>query len=277
MERKIRHVILTRFNVASPGREHSIRLRQGWLDGRFELFERYCLPSVQMQSNQDFEWIIFFDEQTPEKYRKEISRLQSIFPFKAVYTGLFRMKEIVPQIFGSDSKSEWLLTTRLDSDDVLAVDFAERLRNSLQELRPMVINFPDGVILSVGETNRLYRTQDDSNPFASLLEPTGDKIKTIWGENHVDIQKLADVVQLQGPPAWLQLVHGANVSNRIKGKRIPLRSEESLFGCLRFLSRNAHEKNTSIALENIVIHPLRQCYEICRAVAKLGYTALSRN
>ncbi len=48
------HLILTRFNLATPGRESAIRNRPGWLAERFDLFERICLPSVASQTCRDF-------------------------------------------------------------------------------------------------------------------------------------------------------------------------------------------------------------------------------
>ncbi|WP_299134485.1 glycosyltransferase [uncultured Amaricoccus sp.] len=63
-EGEFTHVIQTRFNMPSPGRESQIRARPGWLAGRFELFERYCLPSIAAQSLKDFHWVIYFDAAT---------------------------------------------------------------------------------------------------------------------------------------------------------------------------------------------------------------------
>ena len=70
--KKVQHFILTRFNLRLV--EVSADLdsdkfgnkidRDQWLLHRFELFERYCLPSMAAQANQDFRWFLFFDEAT---------------------------------------------------------------------------------------------------------------------------------------------------------------------------------------------------------------------
>ncbi|MBP0575793.1 hypothetical protein J8J27_34250, partial [Mycobacterium tuberculosis] len=79
---------------------------------------------------------------------------------------------------------------RLDSDDILAVDHVERLRQVLTPNRCRVVNFLEGAILSITDgVPRLYRVEDDSNPFAALMEPMGPEVKTIWGEMHIDIAK----------------------------------------------------------------------------------------
>jgi hypothetical protein len=38
-----------------------------WLEDRFYLFGKYCLPSVLNQANKNFFGLFFFDISTPEK------------------------------------------------------------------------------------------------------------------------------------------------------------------------------------------------------------------
>ncbi|MEM1060752.1 MAG: glycosyltransferase, partial [Planctomycetota bacterium] len=62
--RQIRHVILTRFNLRSSGREAKYRATAGWMDERFDLFEKFTVPSINAQTDQDFVWFVFFDAET---------------------------------------------------------------------------------------------------------------------------------------------------------------------------------------------------------------------
>ena len=274
MADKVKHFLLTRFNVAAPGREQAIRLRPGWLAGRFDLFRKYCLPSVADQTRQDFEWLVFFDDQTPEEYRRVISELQTAYPFRAEFTAFFEMDKIVPQLVSASEDADWLLTTRLDSDDILAIDHMARLREALSPARPRVINFSEGAILSIADAQpRLFRVRDDANPFASLIEAMGPGVRTIWGEKHVDIERLAPLAQVGGAPAWMQLVHGSNVSNRIKGRRVRLDSYCDLFPNLKCLSESVKESGAEIKRENGVVLPLRQAKESLRKIAKTVYHA----
>lgn len=83
------HYILTRFNLPI-----FFRLRNGmdvnacdekYLEDRFGLFERYCMPSVMNQTCQNFKWLIFFDSRTPEVFRKRANfwhnRYNNIYVF----------------------------------------------------------------------------------------------------------------------------------------------------------------------------------------------------
>ena len=70
-----KHLLFTRFNINSAD-TLSCRLDPAYLKVRFELFERYCLPSVQNQTNQNFIWLLLLDENTPNDYKDRIKLYQ---------------------------------------------------------------------------------------------------------------------------------------------------------------------------------------------------------
>jgi hypothetical protein len=90
-----------------------------------------------------------------------------------------------------------------------------RLRERLEPKVPCFYNFPNGIVYSDG---RVFLRRDISNAFASFCEPI-EKTATVWSLQHQEIEGSHVVVQLDLPNAWLQVVHGRNVSNRIKGRR----------------------------------------------------------
>jgi hypothetical protein len=60
------HFVLTRFNVRMPIYQHP---DESWLPERVRLFEQYCLPSFEAQTNTNFTWLIFADAQSPSWLR----------------------------------------------------------------------------------------------------------------------------------------------------------------------------------------------------------------
>ena len=57
-----------------------------WLEHRFEIFERYCLPSVAAQTSRNFTWLCLFDAATPESCRRRIGGYKSVCPqFRSVF------------------------------------------------------------------------------------------------------------------------------------------------------------------------------------------------
>ena len=64
----IQHFVITRFNLrtaySGTDRHGKPVLGPSWMHERIELFERYCLPSMVHQVNQNFTWLVLLDEAT---------------------------------------------------------------------------------------------------------------------------------------------------------------------------------------------------------------------
>ncbi len=261
----LQHFVLTRFNIASPGREAPIRNSPGWLSGRFELFMTYCLPSMAAQESHAFHWLIYFDEQTPEQFREQIIAAQSQVAFEPIFVGPFRASLAADDVAKRLSPgTQRVITTRLDNDDAVSRDFLMRIRAECEGLPDgTIVNFRQGVALRAG---RLYTAVDDSNPFASLVE-AADGAKTIWAAPHTELAARFPTRQVDTAPCWLQVVHGENVANRIKGKRLGDRDVLDRFG----LRPGIGIEETSAAdllLDRLIFHPLRSLREKIIALAK---------
>lgn len=211
------HVLLTRFNLPSKGYEKVIRAQEGWLRERVDLFERYCLPSVRNQKVRPARWIVYFDPESPSWMREKITTLNA----DEIFLPLFR-SEVVREdllrdiVLSLPNRKDYLLTTNLDNDDGLANDFSERIRNALTTGPTTAIYFTNGLIRT---SKGLYKHKDPSNAFCSVLAPWAEP-DTCWADWHNLLGKTMPVLNLAGSPAWLQVVHGGNVSNRVRGIRI---------------------------------------------------------
>jgi Putative rhamnosyl transferase len=250
------HVIMTRFNVARPKRQEPIRLDPDWLAGRFDLFERYCLPSVAAQTARGFHWLVYFDEETPEPIRARIEACRRVFPFVPCFTGPVG-GDYWPASIGAAgaARTPWLLTTRFDNDDALSADHVARLQAALGQGAPVrgSLNFPRGFVLEGG---KLYALTHLASAFASWLEPWDDKARTAISINHLKMARVGPVRQLEGPPAWLQVVHGGNVSNKIRGRRVGPEAAAGRFPTAALAGLRA-ASGIEITLENLVLTPIR--------------------
>ncbi|MBX2848863.1 MAG: putative rhamnosyl transferase [Acidiferrobacterales bacterium] len=274
----ILHVILTRFNLPSGGREKRIRQSPGWLENRFELFEKFCLPSVQNQTNQRFKWFIYFDQNTPEPFRSRAINIENAYSnITLFWVGSLSLKDINEQILGLKVRdTSKVLTTRLDNDDALNKHFIATLQNqanlstddSLRAGKAVILNFTHGLVLC---EKRTYSHSDSSNAFASMLEPLSENLQTIWRRQHNRLSLIGEFVQIDKPDMWMQVVHGNNVSNRIKGYRILNRSIEPTFP---FKVSNTRESKFYVCLENLTLYPLRAIKERIRSIIKLVYSAI---
>jgi hypothetical protein len=223
------HVIVTRFNLPSAGVESLIRAKEGWLRDRVALFERYCLPSVLAQTNQSFEWIIYFDPESPDWLRARILAHTE----KKSYTPVFRTS-VSPSDLSADigritgRQGARLITSSLDNDDALAVDFVERLQTAALCPGRTVVYLTRGLIKS---GRRVYLRVDPTNAFPSVVEEW-DSAVTCWADWHNLLANHMPVLALDGDPGWLQVIHGTNVSNRVRGRLASPDEYASLFPAL---------------------------------------------
>jgi hypothetical protein len=217
------HVVMTRFNLPTPGREASHRERPGWLEERFDLFERYCLPGMAAQTGQDFSWLVFFDEQTPAWARERIDAARRVRDFHPVYSGMFPSDgwaRAVRSLIGAPAAGRRVITSNLDNDDALGLDALARVRRAAAAHDPggrFAINLPDGYVLA-GDS--LFAHRHLHNAFTHLVEPDDDRLATTMTIRHMELFRHVPVIQAEGPGAWLQVVHGGNVSNKVRGRQV---------------------------------------------------------
>jgi len=256
---KFKHVILTRFNVriVEDPKAPSIGTDPGWLAERFALFERYCLPSILAQTEQNFSWIVYFDSATPEPYaeraRALASRRPGIFPIFCETLPMSLEREIVRKVVSE--QPQWLLTTRLDNDDGLHADFVATVQRAQRFGEAEVLNCPIGVIL---RGDRAYRRRDMSNAFISLSEPFAD-FQTVFSIiRHLNARDFYPVRQMARSPMWLQVIHANNISNRVRGWRIPRARAAPGFPPFGDSSKTRDRESTvSILTENLSLSLVR--------------------
>jgi hypothetical protein len=218
------HVIVTAFNTArstNPNEVHlAFRSRPGWLDERFDLFERYCLPSMLGQTNQNFRWMIYFHPGTSEAHLERARRgFQGRANICIKLRELFGMEVLQADLQQEDldRSKGWLVTTRLDNDDGLHRDFVEMLQAKVRVGHEEALEFPRGVVYVSGTP---YLSRQPHNAFISLSESM-DRLQTVLAVRHKEVARRFPVTNVTSKPAWLQSIHGANVGNKIRGWRIP--------------------------------------------------------
>ena len=263
MASDVDHVLLTRFNLPSEGVESIIRAKEGWLRDRILLFERYCLPSVRAQTNQNFRWIIYFDPQSPEWLKQRIQNHADEGAYAPIFRPSVSKAELTADIARvTGGHGTRLITTNLDNDDGLAIDFVERLQALGPRRERTAVYLARGLIKS---ESRLYLRTDKHNAFGSVVE-TWESPSTCWSDWHTLLGKSMHVVELYAEPGWLQVVHGANVSNRVRGRLVAPSGYAHLFPGLLDDARTP--QLLELATDTIIAQPQRLARESGRALAK---------
>ncbi|WP_029137536.1 glycosyltransferase [Nakamurella lactea] len=263
-ERTANHVLLTRFNLPSAGVQELIRAKDGWLRERVSLFERFTVPSVVGQTNRHFTWLIYFDPASPQWLRQMIAKYEHDGTFVPVFRESVSTEQMISDIrtiIGTPADD--LLTTNLDNDDVIATDFIARLQGGSVAEFQSAIYVRNGLIRTGG---RLYTHRYPRNAFNSVRTPWATPTATCWSEWHTDFDKLMPAIEIGGDAGWMQVVHGSNVSNRVRGRLASPGPFRRLFpSALDGLPEpSARELN----LDRFVVSPARTSRERVRSAGK---------
>jgi hypothetical protein len=212
----IDHLLVTRFNLPSKGNESLIRAREGWLRDRIALFERYCLPSVEAQTNKNFSWLVYFDPASPSWLLDRVKEHERGRAYHPVFREEVTPAELVvdaSDVIGGTRRAG-MMTTNLDNDDGIAADFVERLQAAADPSRRQALYLADGLIR---RGDSLFVRVDVHNAFCSVAEPW-DSPMTCWADWHNLLPVHMPATVLRGAPGWLQVIHDSNVSNRVRGR-----------------------------------------------------------
>ncbi len=205
----MKHILLTRFAMIRP----NWTISDSWLSDRYELLERYTLPSVEAQTCKNFKWVLIADPSFPEIDR---CRLESYTDVAWVVKDDYA-KAIQPYIENTD----WVVTTRLDSDDVICNTFIEGVQSAFIE-REMWYSYSRGY---VAKGDRAFARTMWNSPFVSYGEPTTGAKTVYWlphmkagqlrGDIDGQLRKGLHVIDLGDTPAWVQIDHGGNILNSV--------------------------------------------------------------
>ena len=198
---------------------------QNWLNHRFNLFDKYCYPSVCSQTNSNFKWIVLFDSQTN---RELISQYDHFIP---IFVDSFDIdvKDInhtthdgkiyhvahnreLQSLIKEMTEEEFIITTRLDNDDAISTDFVESVQNNFQEVEE-ILNIRNGYTLL---NSKFYERTLWSNPFMSMIEKATSDFKTVYGVPHWAANKFMPVRQIEEKRSWIQIIHDNNHTNQKK-------------------------------------------------------------
>ncbi len=284
-----KHFILTRFNVVmdtqKPKALAQINLAtdEAYLDRRFALFQKYTVPSMQGQTCPNFNWLVLFHADTPQKYKAYIAELQREYPaFCPIFVSPQESYLEAVNAYMLRAQASRYIMSRIDNDDAFHASFVEQVQADFAAIpqTEYILIYPNGA--------QYYERQQIAarylfpfNHFSTLVsapQPDGS-LKNILVYNHMEIEK--DFVVKEVFPAdfmWLEVIHDSNVTNRLKIKRKNiLRDKESLagFGAALELSKNAYRIACFYAIFQRPINAARllKSYGIKGCLAKVAEKA----
>lgn len=155
-----------------------------------------------------------------------------------------------------------VLTTNLDNDDGVAKDFVDRLQDLARRHPRAALYLSNGLIVN---GDAVHLRHDAANAFCSVAEPWNDP-QTAWRDVHNRLHHHFPTVAEGGAPAWLQVIHGRNVSNRVRGRRVTPEPFRGLFPGL--LDQIPQCDRGALLQDRLLGAPTRAAREGVRATGK---------
>ncbi|MBN1126425.1 MAG: hypothetical protein JXA82_15575 [Sedimentisphaerales bacterium] len=192
MNRKISHLIITRYNLSlfsDKTMQDKIRCSpEEWMEKRFELFSRFTLPSMAGQTCQDFTWYLFFDRNTPTEYVRPVEDLAGS-NMRIIRLTIGQTRFLLGEV---QQANDIVITGRIDNDDAWHKDFI-RIVQQRHAMPTRLVEMPQCYWLDL-QQGRLYhqrwrwyyrlRPRVGNNP--SLVE-WRQEAKTIQAANHTQL------------------------------------------------------------------------------------------
>lgn len=218
-----KHYLITRFNLRADywdvTKNNEQLLTDEWMNNRMWLFENFCFPSVVGQTNQNFEWLLYFDTNTKEVYQNRIQELVANQPnFKVFFVDAMPsfMPELHNYITNESKDRPYLITTRIDNDDSIHIDFINEVQKQFNQQEYQAIDFIKGYSLQIEPNYILGKKEQLFNPFISLIEKN-ENPKTAFHQDHRFWKRDKKVTQIGEKRLWLSIIHQRNKVNKFDG------------------------------------------------------------
>lgn len=187
-----------------------------WLEQRLHGLVAYTIPSISAQTDQDFEWLIGADRETPQSIIEILMNALPSMGRLLISDATVSFNERVREFLLEQDRS---LTVRIDSDDAIDQTFVSRLR-SVKLLPGEALNFPHGVAL-YEQDGLLVHKLTPSNPFIAYfgLKP-GDHGLELGIHSQIGLSvPIRNVLTVR--PMWLKL-YGASATSKAPPNGVPV-------------------------------------------------------
>lgn len=215
--------LITRFNLymadsfyENSGMDKSISINEKYLEKRFELFEKFCFPSIEAQTDKDFYWLVLFNSDTPDFFKQRIENLKNnaTINFIPIFLKYYDIEVIKNKILELKNESNWVTSVRTDNDDILVKNFIEKIRELSPAINKTAINFEKGLHYKL-DTQEIGIHNPKSNHFITYIEDISKNFELVYKCDHGQIYHsgLNKYINIKKEPMWVELIHGSNVAN----------------------------------------------------------------
>ncbi|MDD3392670.1 MAG: sugar nucleotide-binding protein [Bacilli bacterium] len=178
-----------------------------WLEHRIKVFMKYTLNSFKRQTNQNFTYVINYDDGIGKFLNKELAKYPKL-PDNVIFTQHY-YREINEQI----KNYKYLYFVRIDSDDMYHKDFIQKLESFKPKIDTKALIAQSGYIYDVN-TNELGEWFYKSPPFYTLIYETDKFLRGYRYEIHGHSSVINQPHEIIPGNNFVVVIHGENTVSR---------------------------------------------------------------
>lgn len=230
MSEDLKHVILTRFNLAipfncDPKSGSSVPVVKPWLDveylrKRFKFFERFTFAAMLRQTDRQFDWLVMFHRDTPLEFKQRIcnyqARMPQFIPLFLDDEDCIELGETIKKYIADHYSCDKVITTRIDNDDVVHSTYIENIKKDLCGCNVnTVLTYVNGMQYDMQKQN-ILKFRYKENHFTSLLDVKQGQHILMWNHTTINdndayvIKSVSTIV-----PMWGEIVTENNYINKM--------------------------------------------------------------
>ncbi len=221
------------WEIKVSSEEHKRQLfSQDRMSLRFEMFEKFTLPSIRYQTDKNFKCIVLCSTEMPEVYQERLlDLLDGDENLNLVALPPMPHHNAVSTVlnFAKDESYDYFTSFRFDDDDMLQRTYIENLKDKLERTKaiisrndPLITAFNFGLFLEKNRNGNLIYDVIERTPIGigvSMTTGLDDK-RNIFSRNHRKLPSFFKTVSYIDGPVWLRTVHSYNDSNpHITGRK----------------------------------------------------------
>lgn len=211
------HFVLTRFNIRF---DYNVFSRE-WSRKRMKLMKSNLLACLKKQTNKNFRHLVFFDIDSKNYLKDEIDDLVKEYKIEPCYLDDFYSPEwVTDQVTSRLSPStEYVLTTRADTDDGLSIDFIKNIQSCFNKQDYEFIIFDNGIMINNYPSYCYYDRTQKNNVFQTLIQKVNGSKPLITPHtfNHTQVELTEPVKHvILNKPMWAIVCHDSNLATTMR-------------------------------------------------------------
>lgn len=199
--------------------EKKMLISHDWVRYRLDFMKKYTLKSIKYQKNKNFKYLFLIDKKTPSKLKKEIYDMNIgdispiIYEIDCLWydEGLNEVNSFLKSII----KKDYVITTTLDSDDLIHKDYVGAIQDEFDYQNFEFILFKHGYAYMMPDL--FVRDVYVYNSFQSLIEKTKN-MKSVNFMGHAAVREQKHRVSDNENPMWCRIIHDPTTTESRQSK-----------------------------------------------------------